>query len=83
MRTRLLLLVLAPSLGAQTPPAVPATIREIREADLRRDLFAMASPAMRGREGGSIDELAASAWLAEQYRKIGLEPAGTDGSCER
>ena len=40
----------------------------------------MASPAMRGREGGTIDELKASAWVAEQYRRIGLEPAGPDGS---
>jgi hypothetical protein len=83
MRTRYLLLLLAPALGAQAPtatPVVPRAIREIREADLKRDLFAMASPAMRGREGGSTDELVASAWLAEEYRKIGLAPGGTDGS---
>ena len=83
MRT-LLLLFTASALGAQTPtvptPVVPRAIREIREADLKRDLFAMASPAMRGREGGTIDELAASAWIAEQYRRIGLEPGGADGS---
>ena len=92
MRTSLVFFVVASALTfvpldavpAQTPagptPVVPRAIREIREADLRRDLFAMASPAMRGREGGTIDELAASAWVAEQYRRIGLEPRGTDGS---
>ena len=79
MRTSLCLLLLASAIQAQMP-TVPRAIREIREADLKRDLFAMASPAMRGREGGSVDELAASAWLAEQYRRIGLEPGGTDGS---
>lgn len=65
---------------------VPATLtaqrgmREIREADLRRDLFAMASPAMRGREGGTLDEMKASMWIAEQYARLGLEPAGEDGT---
>ena len=55
-------------------------MQAIRESDLRRDLFAMASPAMRGREGGTLDEMKASMWVAEQYRRIGLEPAGEDGT---
>jgi hypothetical protein len=86
MRTVIIVLtVAAAARGAQsqtpsTPPAVPRAIREIRAADLKRDLFAMASPAMRGREGGTLDELKASMWIAEQYRRMGLEPAGEDGS---
>lgn len=71
--TAALLLAPATTVAAQRPA-------DIREADLKRDLFAMASPAMRGREGGTIDELAASVWIAEQYRRIGLEPGGADGS---
>jgi hypothetical protein len=76
------LLLLPAALASQAPeaPPVPRAIREIREADLRRDLFAMASPAMRGREGGTIDEMVASIWVAEQYAKIGLEPAGENGT---
>ena len=35
---------------------------------------------MRGREGGTLDEMRASMWLAEQYRRIGLTPMGEDGS---
>ena len=71
----------APRAAAPTvPPTIPRAIREIREADLKRDLFAMASPAMRGREGGTLDELQASIWIADQYRRIGLEPAGDDGT---
>lgn len=69
----LLLLAPATTAGAQR-------LADIREADLKRDLFALASPAMRGREGGTIDELAASMWIAEQYRRIGLAPGGADGS---
>ena len=76
-----MLLALPVGLRAQAPaPATPRAIREIREADLRRDLFAMASPAMRGREGGTLDEMRASMWVAEQYQRIGLVPAGEDGT---
>ena len=35
---------------------------------------------MRGREGGTLDEMRASMWVAEQYRRIGLQPAGDDGT---
>ncbi|MBC7895739.1 MAG: peptidase M28, partial [Cytophagaceae bacterium] len=86
MRTSLFLLLGLPaSLAAQratpTPAAaVPRAIGAIREADLRRDLFAMASPAMRGREGGTLDEMKASIWVAQQYERIGLQPAGDDGT---
>ena len=52
----------------------------IKEADLKRDLYALAGDKYRGREGGTLDELRASSWLAEQMRAIGLEPAGDDGT---
>ena len=68
---------------ARTSPRrgeIPAAYRAIREADLRRDVGEMASPAMRGREGGTTDELRASMWVAEQYRRIGLKPMGEDGT---
>ncbi len=69
-------------LTAQTRASreIPAALSLIREADLKRDLYAMAGPAMRGREGGTLDEMTASAWVAEQYRKIGLVPAGEGGT---
>ena len=74
-------------LGAQSArrpntgrPALPAAYRYVREADLRRDVDEMASPGMRGREGGTTDELRASEWVAERYRRIGLVPMGDDGS---
>jgi Zn-dependent M28 family amino/carboxypeptidase len=59
---------------------IPAAYSAIREADLRHDVGEMASPGMRGREGGTIDEMRASIWVAEQYRKIGLKPMGEDGT---
>ncbi len=76
--------VTAPSLlsaqGASRGREVPAAIAAIRQADLERDLHAMASDAMRGREGGTIDELRASLWVAEMYKKIGLAPMGDEGT---
>ena len=52
----------------------------IRESDIRRDLFALADDHFRGREGGTLDELKASVWLADQIRATGMLPAGDDGT---
>lgn len=81
MKTRAILLVTLASieLGAQTVPT-PAAMQTIREQDLRRDLFTMAGDATRGREAGTLDEMRASIWTAEQLRSIGLEPMGEDGT---
>lgn len=74
------------TLGCASAPAVrgasdgPPAFGAITEADLRRDLEAMASDAMRGREAGTLDEMRASVWVAERAREAGLEPAGDDGT---
>jgi hypothetical protein len=79
MRTRLCIVVLtlaavAGAVAAEDP------IDRIRESDLKRDLFALAGDAMRGREAGTIDEMTASAWVAERAREAGLLPAGDNGT---
>jgi hypothetical protein len=66
--------------AAQSPSSVPAAMASIREADLKRDLFFLASDAMRGREAGTLDEMRASMWIADQLRAIGVQPAGEDGT---
>ena len=55
-------------------------IGAIRQEDIERDLYTMADDHFRGREAGTLDELKASVWLAEEARKAGLEPAGDDGT---
>jgi hypothetical protein len=70
-----LVTTLAATIGATRDP-----IDTIREADIRADLFALASDAMRGREAGTLDELTASAWVAERARAAGLQPAGDNGT---
>ncbi|MGH7696779.1 MAG: peptidase M28, partial [Gemmatimonadaceae bacterium] len=68
--------------AAQTtrgPTSIPGLDR-ITNADLKRDIFKLAGDGFRGREAGTLDELRASMWLADQARAIGLEPAGEDGT---
>jgi hypothetical protein len=75
------LIPLATPLAAQgTRIAPPAAIAAIRQQDLQRDLFVLAGDSMRGREAGTLDEMRASVWLANQMRQIGLTPRGDDGS---
>lgn len=69
-----------PPTGTPAPMDARPAIDRITEGDLRRDLFALAGDAMRGREAGTVDELRASVWLAERAREAGLEPAGEDGT---
>ena len=58
----------------------PDPIDRIREAEIKADLFALAGDAMRGREGGTLDEMTASVWVAERARAAGLQPAGDNGT---
>ena len=74
------LLLLSGALNAQTLPRVPAAIASIRQTDLERDLYVMGGDAMRGREAGTIDEMHATVWVADQMAKIGLQPLGDMGS---
>lgn len=66
--------------NAATSSAQPPALSVIKEADLRRDLFVLGGDGFRGREGGTLDELRASAWMADRMREGGLEPAGEDGT---
>jgi hypothetical protein len=52
----------------------------IREDDIKKDLFEMASDHFRGREAGTLDELKVSMWLADKAKAAGLKPAGDDGT---
>ncbi len=83
-----LTLLSVPKTGsAQPKPKAPAKASvptdaqsAIRESDLKRDLFSLSDDHYRGRQAGSLDELRASMWIAEQARAIGLQPAGDDGT---
>src|SRR5688572_3060644 len=59
-----------------TLPAIAA----IRPSELEADLYDLAGDHFKGREAGTLNELKASAWLAEKARMAGLTPAGDDGT---
>jgi hypothetical protein len=63
-----------------TAAAAQDPIDNIREADIKADLFTLAGDAMRGREAGTLDELTASSWIVERARAAGLQPAGDNGT---
>ena len=78
-----LVLPLAGQAQKKAAPAAATTTNAesaIRESDIKRDLFALADDHFRGREGGTLDELKASVWLADQIRTTGMLPAGDDGT---
>ncbi len=77
---RLVAFLLTISAVAATGAQTQDPIDRIREADLKADLFTLAGDAMRGREGGTLDEMAASVWIAERAREAGLQPAGDNGT---
>ena len=66
--------------GVPNDPDAPPQLAAIRDEDLRRDIFFLASDTMRGREAGTLDEMRASMWIAKAAREAGLQPAGDDGT---
>ena len=65
---------------AQSNKILPPALSEIKESDLKKDLYAMASDNFRGREAGTLDELKDAVWWAGQLRMAGVKPAGDDGT---
>ncbi len=70
-----------PMPAAATPaPAGGATSAAITEADLRARLYAYAADSMLGREAGTPGNVKATDYIAAELRRIGLEPAGENGT---
>jgi hypothetical protein len=67
--------------GSAPAPARGAvqTVAAITEADLRTRLFKIAADSMMGRESGSEGAYKASAYVAAEFARLGLEPAGDNG----
>ena len=57
-----------------------ATHTEITEGDLAARLYAFAHDSMMGRATGSEGDFKASAYVAEEFRRLGLTPAGENGT---
>jgi hypothetical protein len=52
----------------------------ITTADLRSRIYAFADDSMRGRRAGTADALRASAYIAREAQRIGLQPGGDGGT---
>ena len=57
-----------------------ATHPAITAGDLRTRLFIFADDSMQGREAGTIGDVKGTNYLAAEARRIGLEPAGDNGT---
>ncbi|MGE5091566.1 MAG: M28 family metallopeptidase [Bacillota bacterium] len=79
--TRIAALLLAALAAASALPAqAPKTRPAITAADLRTRLFLISDDSMGGRESGDIADWKAAEYIASEFRRLGLEPAGEHGS---
>jgi hypothetical protein len=65
--------------GPLTHAARP-TAAAISPEDLRTHVYTLAADSMKGRESGTRGNMMATDYIAEQARRMGLQPAGDDGT---
>ncbi len=56
------------------------TVAAITACDLMTRLYIYAADSMRGREAGTPDAIRATAWIESEVRRLGLRPAGDNGT---
>jgi Zn-dependent M28 family amino/carboxypeptidase len=78
-RVATLTALLALPLGAQTRADIQRAERAITAEGLLRDIRELASDRFEGRAPGTRGEDSAVAYIAEQFRRIGLAPGMPDG----
>ena len=61
-------------------PSKPERALEILAADMREHVEALASPGFEGRMTGTTGEQKATQYVAEEFRRLGLEPAGQNST---
>jgi hypothetical protein len=70
--------------GTQSTPSMPGpaagTEPAITERDLQRRLYLIADDSTLGRETGSEGAFKTSAYVAAEFQRLGLEPAGDNGT---
>lgn len=75
-----IVLVVPLLLAAEKAAPAPSSVRAASEARLRRDITFLASDACEGRGPGTPGIDKAADYIADQFKKAGLKPAGQDGS---
>lgn len=69
-----------PSAPPDGAPAPAATAADITPADLRTRLYIYADDSMQGRQSGTVGGMKATDYLAAEAKRLGLEPAGDEGT---
>ncbi|WP_051978766.1 M28 family peptidase [Edaphobacter aggregans] len=77
----LCILLLTVSLSAQTTGKSAAEAASlIQPADLKADIFFLASDDLAGRNIGSREDRIATGYIAAEFMRLGLKPMGDDGT---
>ncbi|HEX7937391.1 MAG TPA: M28 family peptidase [Gemmatimonadaceae bacterium] len=66
--------------SAPVPAPSGSTTADISAADLRKRLFIIAHDSMMGRESGSEGDYKTQEYIASEFKRLGLEPAGENGT---
>src|SRR4051812_34663841 len=85
MRSSVCILLLSSALAScarstTIGPSNGATVAEITAADLRRRLFIIADDSMMGRDPGGAGNYKTAEYVAAEFRRLGLQPAGDNGT---
>jgi hypothetical protein len=75
-----LILSLAACSSTRTPEPTGGTNAAITPEDLRQRLYLIADDSMMGRETGSFGSYKTADYIAAEFRRLGLEPAGDNGT---
>jgi len=68
------------SCARTNPVPATATSAEITEADLQRRLYLIADDSLMGRESGSEGDYKTADYIASEFKRLGLAPAGENGT---
>jgi hypothetical protein len=79
-RSALVALLAAACTAGRAPIPQAATEAEITEGDLRTRLEIIAHDSLQGRESGTIGNYKAAEYVAAEFKRLGLEPAGENGT---
>jgi len=80
MRKFLLLIAILETGAAAGPLLAQRTTPDITTADLEYRLKLIADDSMMGRESGSKGDYVAAEYVASEFRRLGLQPAGEGGT---
>jgi hypothetical protein len=56
------------------------TVTAITPCDLMTRLYIYSADSLRGREAGTLDAIHATTWIEHEVRRLGLRPAGDNGT---